>query len=372
MKIGTTLSGYLARIYTINMLWLLAALLGVIYLFDTVELLRRAGKAEDVPLVLVLQMGLLKLPEVGQILFPFAILFSAMYTFWQLTRCYELIVVRAAGFSVWQFMAPVLGVAVLTGLLQMSLINPVGAVLVGKFEQLENTYLNRQTSQIAVFKEGLWLRQAIPAGSSTQNPEGYVILHAEKVKQPGWALKNVSVLFFDESDTFLQRLDADSASLQNGYWDFDHAVIHKKDGKTRQDSGAVLPTQLTIQDVEDSFASPDTMSFWHLPSYIRTLEETGFDASRLRVHYYNLMAQPLLFAAMVLLAAIVSLRPPRNHGALGLFTGGVFAGFLIFFMSSFLQALGASQQIPPFWAAWSPALICFLLGLAAVMSLEDG
>ena len=285
MKIGTTLSGYLARIYTINMLWLLAALLGVIYLFDTVELLRRAGKAEDVPLVLVLQMGLLKLPEVGQILFPFAILFSAMYTFWQLTRCYELIVVRAAGFSVWQFMAPVLGVAVLTGLLQMSLINPVGAVLVGKFEQLENTYLNRQTSQIAVFKEGLWLRQAIPAGSSTQNPEGYVILHAEKVKQPGWALKNVSVLFFDESDTFLQRLDADSASLQNGYWDFDHAVIHKKDGKTRQDSGAVLPTQLTIQDVEDSFASPDTMSFWHLPSYIRTLEETGFDASRLRAAF---------------------------------------------------------------------------------------
>lgn len=366
MKITPTLSRYLARAYFFNMLFLLFALMAVIYLFDTVELIRRASKHADVPLGLVLQMGLLKLPEVGQVLFPFAILFSAMFTFWQLTKRYELIVVRASGFSVWQFLAPVLGVAVVVGVLQMAVINPISALLIGKFEQLESRYLERDDNQIAIFKEGLWLRQ----GAGEDN--SYVILHAARISQPDWTLNDVTVLFFDRDDGFLKRLDAKSANLESGRWLFEGVKIYKPGREDEKNRFYALPTRLTIADVEDSFSSPETMSFWRLPGHIQTLEETGFDASRLRVHYHNLLSQPLMFAAMVLLAATVSMRLPRFRGAATLLGIGIFIGFFVFFMSSFLQALGASQQIPVILAAWSPALICFLLGLSVMMNLEDG
>ena len=62
-----------------------------------------------------------------------------------------------------------------------------------------------------------------------------------------------------------------------------------------------------------------------------------------------------MFAAMILLAATVSMRPPRFRGAAALFGIGVFMGFFVFFMSSFMQALGASHQIPVVLAAWAPA-----------------
>jgi lipopolysaccharide export system permease protein len=114
------------------------------------------------------------------------------------------------------------------------------------------------------------------------------------------------------------------------------------------------------------------MSFWNLPGHIQTLESTGFETSRLRVHYHNLLSQPLFLAAMVLLAATVAMRPPRNGGTLILFAAGIFIGFLVFFMSSYLQALGYSSQIPPILSAWSPAIICFLLGLSMIIHLEDG
>ncbi len=367
MKITATLSRYLARAYFFNMLFLLFALLAVIYLFDTVELIRRASKHADIPLSLVLQMGLLKLPEVGQRLFPFAILFSAMFTFWQLTRRYELVVVRAAGFSVWQFLAPVLGVAVFAGLLQITAINPVGSLFVGKFEERERTHLSRQKSQIAVFKEGLWLRQA---GGGDEG--GYLILHAAGIDQPGWVLKNITVLHFGEDDRFAGRLDARRATLEKGRWLFRDVIVHRPQEKEQKGDSYALPTELTVRDIEESFASPETMSFWHLPGYIKTLEQTGFDAARLRIHYQSLLSQPLMFAAMVLLAATVSMRPPRFRGTMALAAIGVFIGFVVFFMSSFLQALGVSGQIPVILAAWSPALICFLSGLGVMMNLEDG
>lgn len=386
MKITPTLSLYLIRNYFYNLVILMLALLAIIYLFDTVELIRRASKHDDISLMLVLQMGLLKLPEVGQTLFPFAVLFSAMYTFWQLTRRYELIVVRASGFSVWQFLLPVLALAVFIGILQVMVINPIGAALVGKFEELERVHLRRQINQIAIFKEGLWLHQDIlieqdkstlddhTAPESAQKPliSGYVVLHAPRVKQPGWTLHNVTVFYFTDAHRFLQRIDSQTAKLEGESWVFKDVVINKYSTPTEYDTEYRLPTNLTINDIEESFSSPETMSFWKLPAYIKTLERTGFDATRLKVYYQHLLSQPLMFAAMILLAATVSMRPPRARGTFPLIMAGVFMGFIIFFMSNFLQTLGTTQQIPPILAAWAPALISFLLGLSVIMTTEDG
>lgn len=363
--LNTTMNRYLAKAYTVNMLLLLGALLSVIYLFDVIELLRRASNVPDLSLLMIFQMALLKLPEIAQILFPFAILFSAMFTFWQLTRRYELIVARASGFSVWQFLTPIICVAVVVGLFQMTILNPIGAALVSRYDLLERRYLKREENQIAIFKEGLWLRQSINNG-------GYGILHASKITQPGWTLHNVMFLVFDDQDRFTARLQAKSAYLRQGRWELIDVKLFNANQKPTSHAMYALPTLLTAADVEESFSSPAALSFWRLPSHIKTLEDTGFDASRLKVHYHTLLAQPLMFMAMILLAATVSMRPPRHRGAFMLILGGVMIGFITFFLSSFLQALGASQQIPVLLAAWSPALIATLLGLSTLMAMEDG
>lgn len=376
MRIRTTptLGRYFARAYTVNTLLLLAGLLGLIYVFDIIELIRRASKLEHVPLGMVLQMGLFKLPEVGQLLFPFAILFGAMFTFWQFNHRSELVVLRASGFSVWQFLSPVMTVAVLLGVLQVGMINPVGALLVSRYQQLEGRYLEHQENRIALFREGLWLRQnaGSPSAETGGNEARYVIIHARKIQQPGWILLEPTVFYFGPEDALLARLDAAQAHLERGHWIFRDVSIHPRTGPALKKIVHALPTYLTIADIEESFSSPQSLSFWQLPAHIRTMEETGFDASHLHVYYQNLLAQPLFFVAMILLAATVSIRPPRLGGTMGLLGAGVFIGFSVFFMSSYLQALGSSQQIPPVLAAWSPAAICLLLGLTSVMNLEDG
>lgn len=364
MKFSATLNRYLAQHFLSNLGMMLGVLLGIVYLFDTVELLRRASKHSDVSLGIVLQMGLLKLPDVGQVILPFAILFSAIYTFWQLTRRHELVVARAAGFSVWQFLAPLLGVAILFGVLQMTAINPAGALMVGKFERMENRYLKRNASNIALFREGLWLRQP--------RQDGTVILHAGKVDTDRWRLSEVMALYFDNNEGFTQRVDAPAARLADGEWAFTDAIINRPREQAQRAPDLRLPTDLTGREIEDSFSSPQALSFWAMPGFIQTMESTGFDAARLRVHYNSLLAQPLLYAAMILLAAAVALRPPRRGGTLAMAALGIVIGLVVFFLASFLKALGGSHQIPVWLAAWSPALVTFLLGTAVMMNLEDG
>jgi lipopolysaccharide export system permease protein len=364
MKIPATFSRYTGRKFLLNLGALLGVLLGIVYLFDTVELIRRASKHDDLPLSLVLQMGLFKLPEVGQAVFPFAVLFGAMFTFWQLNRSHELIVARSAGLSVWQFLAPVAGAAFAVGLITIGAINPLGSLFLGKFEELERTHLTRQQKLVTFFQEGLWLRQ--------ETEDGYVIMHAEKISMPDWDLEQTMALFFDNNDSFLQRIDSEKASLEDGRWAFSNAYLSGPRRGTEKGDLYTLPTELTRQDIEESFSSPETMSFWQLPGFIAVLESTGFDATRLRIHYQALLAQPLLFAAMVLLAASVSLRPPRLRAGSLTIAAGIFLGFVVFFLSSYLQALGASGQIPVLLAAWSAPLMAFLTGMGIMLNLEDG
>ena len=208
MKHSLTLSRYLAKSYLINLIAILFGLLALIYLFDTVELIRRASKSDTVPLNLVLQMGLLKLPEVGQILFPFAILFSAILTFWQLSRRSELVVMRSSGYSAWQFIMPLVLLSLFVGILQITTINPLGAILLTKYEQLENKHLNKSDNQIAIFQGGIWLRQSLdgsPVDEQDSLEKGYVILNSKKLDQQNWRFKNITALYFGENDNFSDR-----------------------------------------------------------------------------------------------------------------------------------------------------------------------
>ena len=124
---STIFSYYISRHFLISFLAVFGIFLGLIFLFDVIELLRRASGHDDIGLPTVLQMGLLKLPFLGQQAFPFAVLFGSMVAFWRLTLNSELIVARAAGVSAWQILIPVLGVSLLLGLLQVGALNPLAS-----------------------------------------------------------------------------------------------------------------------------------------------------------------------------------------------------------------------------------------------------
>src|SRR5262249_20287083 len=102
-------------------------MLGISFLIDYIELLPRGATRNARTLSVLLEMAALKLPHTAQEVMPFAVLFGTMLAFWRLTRNNELVVARAAGVSVWQFLMPALLVALLTGIVAVTVFNPVAS-----------------------------------------------------------------------------------------------------------------------------------------------------------------------------------------------------------------------------------------------------
>lgn len=363
-RLSPTMLRYFGRQFALNVVWALGVLWSVIWLFETLELLRRASKRQTAGLSDVLHMSFYKLPQVGQELFPFAILFAALFTFWRLTRSQELVVARTAGLSVWQFLLPALSAAIFIGILRVALVNPAGAVLIARYEQMEQRYLEGRASLIDLSSAGLWLRQA--------DDDSQIIINARKVYPAERRLEAVTIYMLGADDQLNGRIDAPEARLIGRTWLVDEGWLNQPGHDPAPIRRYKVETGVTLDTIEDSFSGPDTLGFWALPAFIDTLEASGFSAIRFRVHYQTLLAQPLLFAGIVLIAAAFGLRQQRRGGILLLIGGGVMTGFAIFFLSDLVTALATSETIPVAMAAWLPAGLALAGGAGALLFLEDG
>jgi lipopolysaccharide export system permease protein len=274
-------------------------------------------------------------------------------------------VARSAGVSVWQFLAPAVIVVMAFGLFMMTVFNPLAAAFLLKYEQLEGKYFTTKASLMSVSSSGLWLRQIEEGG-------GEHIIHSMRISQHDMSFTHVIIFTFDHERRFTERLDAVRATLEPGRLTLTEVTRSVPGDAPQYLPQYVLPTTLTLGHIQDSFASPETMSFWYLPAFTRMLENAGFSALKHKLYWQSMLASPFLLAGTVLVAALFSLRLPRR-GKIGiLVVAGVISGFLLHFFTDIIHALGAAGTLPVALAAWTPALVVNMAGAALLLHIEDG
>ncbi len=364
VSLSPTLSLYIARqvLAGICVAWLGLSLVALVV--DLIELLRRAGSRADVGLDIVFVMALLHAPFLMQKLMPFSVLFGTMFSFQRLTRSQELVAARSVGVSVWQFLTPALLVVFGLGVFMVAAFNPLAASLFARHEKLDHDYFSNTASLVAVSQGGLWLRQ-----ETGQDQE--LLVHARQMTRDPPVLVRV-VVFFYENQRFVARADAASAVLEPGHWRLVKPIYSRPDGSSELRPELLIPTDLTQDRIQDTYASPETTSFWDLPNFISTLEAVGLSAREHRLYWNGLLALPMLLCAMLLIGTTFSLRLARRGGTGLLITGGLLAGFAFYILSDVVFAIGLSGRLPPVLAAWTPAGVAILLGVTTLLHLEDG
>ena len=364
MRLSFVLSKYIARRFTMSVLLVAVVMLAVTFLVDIVNLGDRAASRDNADLALVLEMAALRIPYFMVKILPFAVLFGTMLTYIWLTRTHELAVMRAAGVSVWQFLLPALAATAIVGIATITIVNPVASALIARFEQLENRNVRSQANVLAVAPGNMWIRE----GEDTRQS----VIHAHEVSASGTELEDVIILVFGDDDRFIERYDAKRAVLGDRHWDLEDVLISRPDESTLSVAALELPTELTLDRLQAAFASPDRISFWDLPGFIKTMENAGFSALKHRVQWHTVLALPLLLASMVLVAGTFSLRPTRQ-GKVGFFAvSGLGVGFLVYVVSDIFIAYGMSGNLPVLLAVWGPVGIFNAIGSTMLLHTEDG
>ena len=360
---------YFARRFLFAFLAVFFIFLGIFVLLDMVEQIRKFD-SKTVGFVEIARLTLLNVPQGLYRILPLIMILATLTLFLKLARTSELVITRASGRSALQSLISPVIVAVLIGAFAIAVFNPIVAATSKQYEILANRHLQGQSSVLSFSREGLWLRQG--------GADGQTVIRAQRSNLDGAQLFDVSFLGFDADGTPSYRIEAESAELKPGLWEIRNAKQWTfQDGRIAEKSARVaemmeISSNLTLDQIRDSFGTPASIPIWELPGFIKQLEDAGFSARSHRVWFQMELALPFLMAGMVLVGAGFTMRHTRFGRTGTMVLSALGLGFAIYFIRNFAQILGESGQIPVPLAAWSVPVAAILLSLGILLNLEDG
>ncbi len=320
----------------------LAVIASMIVLVQFVELSHSVGVRADVGPAEDLRSDADEVPSVIQVLLPFVFWPAASAPTSARTARANWWPCAPPGSPPGASSCPSAFAAFALGALAVGLLNPVAArspraSRVDRARMMEN-YLGDMPKDV-------WLRQG---DERTQ-----MVIHAKARDTVAGAVRPARGLavHLPEEQGRPARVQAPPGGpprrpLRPGFWDLrDVREAGAGESSVRSDSLSIRST-LDSEAAVERFASPEAIAFWKLPAAIHATEQAGFSAAGYRLRFQQLLATPLLFAAMSILAAAFSLRLARLGGLAGLAGAGGRPWICRLLLQPVLRRAGAGGHHP--------------------------
>ncbi|MGM4909019.1 LPS export ABC transporter permease LptG [Rhizobium sp. 768_B6_N1_8] len=358
-----TLSRYFFRRYVVTTMWFLIGMSAITFLLDFSETASRISNFPGYTLGGAVLLTAVRLPLILQQTIPFVALFVGITVLIGLNRRYELVVTRAAGISVWQFMLPFIAGSLILGVLTVVALNPLAAWGQRQATQFETAWRGQDNAMIRALQVP-WLRQI--------SGRDDVIIGAKTVLENGTLLMDAVLVHFDSTGQVILRQDASSAKLEDGYWQLNNVVERKPGEIPVRKATEQLRTNLKQDFIKERLTAPETIGFFDLSNRIAAAKSFGISTKALETQFNSLLSQPLLLVAMTLIAATVSLKFSRFNQSRSVILGGILSGFMLYVVTVLVKAFGSSGVVPPFVATWIPVVVALALGATILLHQEDG
>jgi len=343
------LDRYIGKSVAVAILAVLGIILGLASLFAFID--EMGDISDSYTLLDASKYVALTAPRRVYDMLPMAALIGCLIGLGSLASSSELTIMRAAGVSVgrivWAVMKPML-VLMIVGVLVGEYVAPAAENKAQADRSLAQGSGDAQSS-----KHGMWHRQ------------GDEYIHINTV-QPNGLLYGVTRYRFDDQRHMLSASFARKAQYEVDHWQLSDITTTKFHGDRTEVVKAadeLWEVSLTPQLLSTVIVAPEALSISGLWGYIHYLKDQGLNNGQYWLAFWVKVLQPLVTAALVLMAISFIFGPLRSV-TLG---QRVFTGVLVGFVFRIAQdLLGPSSLVfgfPPLLAVVIPAAICAVAGV---------
>ncbi|MGN6374830.1 MAG: LPS export ABC transporter permease LptG [Sphingomonas sp.] len=356
-----TISLYMARMFVVRTLVILAAL---VLILQTLDLLSETGDILAYPgngQAQVLYYVSLRSPQILAEFLPFSVLLGTILTLITMNQNSEIIAMKASGLSAHQVLAPLLiaslGVAVISFGFNDRVVSHATAAL----NQWKGVHYGPMPISHGTFSN-VWVR------------DGDDLIEVQQVGGRGDAVKLGGITIYDRDKGALKSIVTAPRGERHGRaWligpqvtDFDMTTDQQTVTGPLVIGSGVRPDQLTLASVD-----ADGMSFGALNAAIHELHAAGRPTTDLEGALWHKLSSPLSSVLMPLLGAVAAFGIARSGKLFIRAVIGMALGFAYFVADNFALAMGNLGAYPPVLAAWAPFVLFLLIGEAVLIRTEE-
>ncbi|HET6162014.1 MAG TPA: LptF/LptG family permease [Dongiaceae bacterium] len=311
----------------------------------------------------VVEYAIWRLPELAVFLIPFSVLMAALLSLAKFERSNETLALKSAGAPYYQILLAFLPAVGLVAVMHFTLTDQIVPRSIDHLME-RDLYVDKK-SKSDEDDQRVWVQ------------DGDMIVEVGQVDKQGLELFNMRLYTRDDSGNITEQKFVHHAIFDVGTrkWTLqeveDTKVVPGHATNVATTATEPWDTKLGPQEFSELIERPQAMTTKRLWSFA-TSEQIGVRPT----YFYETWLQkrvalPVSSVLMILLAAPVALSfGRRDKGVASGMAIGFGLGFLYFITEGLVQALGESGAVPPFFAAWLPALLFASIGGLWLIRLE--
>ena len=352
-----TLDRYIMRLLLVRTVFAVVVLISlaqVLELLDvSTDILQRGLGLEGIG-----RYSLLRLPGQFQQVVSLAVLVGSLFTFSQLARTSEMVVIRATGANIYRV---------------LRMMTPVVLAVAAVDFAVSAELAPRTQDQLAHWMAAT----APPSKAKAPKPHwfrlGPDLFLVGKASDDGHRLEGVRIYRRDASRTLTEEVSAPLATPEGRGWRLHGATVSRVGTDRAVLSGPKdmdWTTPLKPGDVVRLFRAGEevttTTALGALAHAGPTDRSPGFYQTRL----HRTFAEPLGVVVMLLLSAPAALSSLRSDQGMRLMVFGLASGILFMVADGLLTALGETSAMSPLLASWSAPVAFTVLAITVLLYAE--
>ena len=353
---------YLAKIFAVRYIFILVGLIATLQMLDLLAKSEEILAGEGAVYGDLWRYVTLRSPHLISLFSPFVALLASILTLSVLNIHSEIVIMKAAGWSAFRIIMPLIAISMLIGAINFVFSE---TVTVHARAELRNWEANAFAADIP------------PAPDSVYDSwvtDGQNLVKAET------ANRNGSILLLDQVTQYIRDEDKNITSIVKA----DFAVYRDEKWKlfeVKQFNIKTLEITLLENLDWDTTIPPerfislaiiaDQVNLPRLRRAIDQLESEGHDTGNMITMLYQKFVSPLSTILMPLLAGLAAFGLHRGGNLLARILITLSMGFGFFVVNNLFIALGQYGAVPPVIAAWLPFLLFGLSGISFILLTEE-
>ncbi len=315
---------------------------------------------KKVPISLVINLLLYKLPDFIVQTFPISILFATLSGMGRLNRENEFTALRMGGVSLYRLILPLIFWGFFVSALTFFINEEVVPWSNHQAQNIIRRSILKQT--MPDIKEDIFFKG--PAGR---------LFYVKAFDEQSNRLEKVVIYNFPEENGFPEIITASGGEIVDNKWILQGVIYHKYtgDGSLTLDLQVAEHEYEVITETDRFFGQQWTtaeMDRKRLKRDIDLFASSGLNVDSLLVDYHLKLSMPLAALIFILIGTPLSLSRKDSRSASIIFT--IIVIFLYYLVVSLAQSFGKNGGISPLLAAWIPNLLFALMGIILLIWRE--
>ena len=319
------------------------------------------SKNLDINFLYPYYLTLLNAPITLLEIFPFILLLTTQFLFYDLFKKDELSLLKTNGLTNFSLIKIIFLISFLIGLFNIIIFYNIASNLKFHYSNIKNNLSTDNKYLAMVTKSGLWIKDEV------DNKK--LIIKSNQIKD-NYISKTI-INEFDKDFNLIRVIQSNKIDITNNNWIIYNPIITKDNLTDFQSGTLIIQTNFNYEKITKIFSNISTLDIFKLFDLKKDYEKLGYSSDEILIHLLKLSTIPPLYSILVIIASIIMFNITNKKSIIVHVTTGFLISVLIYYLMFFFSSLGTSGKIPVNLSIFFPLLILSIICTIGLVNINE-